>query len=982
MEQAPQYYQDPQKGVVRTERLSDDFSMEELERMGIQSSMDVMEVLKRLKDYEDTIRKNIQRELKIKEGAEKMKEVSGDRKGLGGMIKESMLKLDELNLELKSVQNYELMIETEGTNITSNCPTTPDAKLHDSEESEQALLKVANLQRRIEIEQKVKQGAENMIERYNSGSQKDKKMHQEALNMHSDAKRKIEYLRMQQVRLKTQMACENNSEKRCNQLEDGVEFLMHYVRIESAIEEGARKAISLLAKSQDKKALTEAQNTEELAKMKRELLRISLEKKLNELVDKIPLKRWEVLRREVDELKNAKVRQPSNNYGLPKPQALSGVLQVRLVGCQGLLEEIPSRTVPPSKEPLSASITNPSEPRTPSSKSIRHNKKKYAIKEDISTDVKCQLYLDNVFVGETSWRSHSQQCWDQRFSFDLDRNRELTMTIMWKDYRQLSALKVLRLEDFLNVKQHGMVVDMEPQGMLFADIKFSDPLIPLKPKLQRQKKIFPKAKGKNITRPNQADISLPFWTRLFMRGHFNQQAATTTPSSSSITSPPTNSFANIQTRIHTNNVIQQRDINKLSLDESYILSEGKKKGHHSQQYADDAFLPNPSESLKKADSHEIFLGGTKTASVYQSSTTPRHPLRPSVQPPPRPTERKAKKVDSISIEHFRCIAVLGRGHFGKVLLSQFKSTSEYYAIKALKKGDILAREEVDSLMSEKHIFEVANATRHPFLVNLLACFQTPEHVCFVMEYARGGDLMMHIHADVFTEPRSIFYAGCVVLGLQYLHDHSIVYRDLKLDNLLLDAEGFVKIADFGLCKESMGYGDRTSTFCGTPEFLAPEVLTEPSYTRAVDWWGLGVLIFEMLVGEAPFPGDDEEEVFDSIVNEEVRYPRFLTPEATNIMKRLMRKNPDKRLGSSEADAEDIKKQPFFKTLAWEDLLSKKLKPPFLPVINHAEDVSNFDEEFTTERPVLSPPKEWRPLLEEDQKHFKGFDFVAAWNQPA
>lgn len=116
--------QDPQKGVVRTERLSDDFSMEELERMGIQSSMDVMEVLKRLKDYEDTIRKNIQRELKIKEGAEKMKEVSGDRKGLGGMIKESMLKLDELNLELKSVQNYELMIETEGTNITSNCPTT------------------------------------------------------------------------------------------------------------------------------------------------------------------------------------------------------------------------------------------------------------------------------------------------------------------------------------------------------------------------------------------------------------------------------------------------------------------------------------------------------------------------------------------------------------------------------------------------------------------------------------------------------------------------------------------------------------------------------------------------------------------------------------------------------------------------------------------------------------------------------------------
>lgn len=168
--------------------------------------------------------------------------------------------------------------------------------------------------------------------------------------------------------------------------------------------------------------------------------------------------------------------------------------------------------------------------------------------------------------------------------------------------------------------------------------------------------------------------------------------------------------------------------------------------------------------------------------------------------------------------------------------------------------------------------------------------------------------MMHIHTDVFSEPRAVFYASCVVLGLQYLHENKIIYRDLKLDNLLLDTEGenldlhtdelsinqtlltlnsgYVKIADFGLCKEGMGFGDRTGTFCGTPEFLAPEVLTETSYTRAVDWWGLGVLIFEMLVGESPFPGDDEEEVFDSIVNDEVRYPRFLSLEAIAIMRRV------------------------------------------------------------------------------------------------
>lgn len=202
--------------------------------------------------------------------------------------------------------------------------------------------------------------------------------------------------------------------------------------------------------------------------------------------------------------------------------------------------------------------------------------------------------------------------------------------------------------------------------------------------------------------------------------------------------------------------------------------------------------------------------------------------------------------------------------------------------------------------------------------------------------------------------------------------------DLKLDNLLLDTEGYVKIADFGLCKEGMGFGDRTGTFCGTPEFLAPEVLTEPTYTRAVDWWGLGVLIFEMLVGESPFPGDDEEEVFDSIVNDEVRYPRFLSLEAIAIMRRLLRKNPERRLGASERDAEDVKKQAFFRHVHWDDLLARRLKPPFVPTIRSMEDVSNFDEEFTSEKPVLTPPKDPRILSDDDQTLFKDFTYMADW----
>ncbi|POI25824.1 hypothetical protein CIB84_010426 [Bambusicola thoracicus] len=331
---------------------------------------------------------------------------------------------------------------------------------------------------------------------------------------------------------------------------------------------------------------------------------------------------------------------------------------------------------------------------------------------------------------------------------------------------------------------------------------------------------------------------------------------------------------------------------------------------------------------------------------------------------------------AVHLEDFHCIAMLGRGHFGKVLLAQYKATGKLYAIKALKKKDIIRRDEIDSLNCEKRIFEVVNSSDHPFLVNMFACFQTPHHACFVMEYTPGGDLMMRIHEDVFPERTAQFYTACVILGLQFLHEKKIVYRDLKLDNLLLDAEGFVKIADFGLCKEGIGFGDRTNTFCGTPEFLAPEVLTDISYTRAVDWWGLGVLIYEMLVGESPFPGDDEEEVFDSIVNDEVQYPRFLSSEALSIIRKLLRKCPERRLGAGEKDAEEIKIQPFFKEMDWDALYARTLKPPFVPTLKDPTDISNFDEEFTSQKPILTPPEEVALLTRKEQAVFKDFDFVS------
>jgi len=389
----------------------------------------------------------------------------------------------------------------------------------------------------------------------------------------------------------------------------------------------------------------------------------------------------------------------------------------------------------------------------------------------------------------------------------------------------------------------------------------------------------------------------------------------------------------------------------------------------------------PAKTSKSSPKHAVPPSFQVQENMYSQQIHPKKQHQPQPIPRQLSSTRSLKRPtiqdENISIADFKCHAVLGRGHFGKVMLAQHRQSGSFFAIKALKKQDIIHRQEVDSILCERRIFECANRGNHPFLIKLFACFQTPEHVCFVMEYACGGDLMMHIHQDIFTEPRSMFYSGCVTLGLKFLHDHDIVYRDLKLDNLLLDRDGYCMIADFGLCKENMGYGQKTGTFCGTPEFLAPEVLTEPFYTRAVDWWGLGVLIYEMLVGESPFPGDTEEEVFDSIVNEEVRYPRLLSVEAISLMRRLLRRNPDRRLGASENDAEDVMRHQFFRKLDWESLLMKKIQPPFRPQVESPKDTRNFDEEFTSESPTLTPPRERRAALTPaQQEQFRQFNYIA------
>lgn len=344
--------------------------------------------------------------------------------------------------------------------------------------------------------------------------------------------------------------------------------------------------------------------------------------------------------------------------------------------------------------------------------------------------------------------------------------------------------------------------------------------------------------------------------------------------------------------------------------------------------------------------------------------------------PQQPLARTQTRMRKVGLEDFNFLAVLGKGNFGKVMLAEEKKSNSLYAIKVLKKEFIIDNDEVESTRSEKRVFLAAARERHPFLLGLHSCFQTETRVYFVMEYVSGGDLMLHIQRKQFSLRQAKFYASEVLLALEYFHSQGIIYRDLKLDNILLTLDGHVKVADYGLCKEEMWYGQTTSTFCGTPEFMAPEILLEQRYSRAVDWWAFGVLTYEMLLGQSPFRGDDEDEIFDAILEDEPLYPITMPRDAVSILQKLLTRDPARRLGSGKEDAEDIKRQPFFKDVNFDDVLNKRIPPPYFPTINGSADTSNFDEEFTREQPTLTPVH--GQLSSRDQAEFDGFSWVAGW----
>ncbi|XP_036727313.1 ribosomal protein S6 kinase alpha-2 isoform X5 [Balaenoptera acutorostrata] len=292
-------------------------------------------------------------------------------------------------------------------------------------------------------------------------------------------------------------------------------------------------------------------------------------------------------------------------------------------------------------------------------------------------------------------------------------------------------------------------------------------------------------------------------------------------------------------------------------------------------------------------------------------------------------------------------------------------------MKVLKKATLKVRDRVRSKMERDILAEV----NHPFIVKLHYAFQTEGKLYLILDFLRGGDLFTRLSKEVmFTEEDVKFYLAELALALDHLHSLGIIYRDLKPENILLDEEGHIKITDFGLSKEAIDHDKRAYSFCGTIEYMAPEVVNRRGHTQSADWWSFGVLMFEMLTGSLPFQGKDRKETMALILKAKLGMPQFLSVEAQSLLRALFKRNPCNRLGAGLDGVEEIKRHPFFVTIDWNKLYRKEIKPPFKPAVGRPEDTFHFDPEFTARTPTDSPGV---PPSANAHHLFRGFSFVAS-----
>ena len=320
----------------------------------------------------------------------------------------------------------------------------------------------------------------------------------------------------------------------------------------------------------------------------------------------------------------------------------------------------------------------------------------------------------------------------------------------------------------------------------------------------------------------------------------------------------------------------------------------------------------------------------------------------------------------LTYNDFQPLKLLGTGSFGRVLLVKFLSNNTLYAMKILSKNQIKLKHQEEHTKTERNLMVQIN---NPFIVNIKFAFQDENKLYIVSDFMQGGDMFYHLHSKKkFDEATSKFYAIELILGLEFLHKNNMIYRDLKPENILMDSTGHLKISDFGLSKILNSPDDKAYTLCGTPQYLAPEILKNKGYDKSVDWWSLGCFLYEMLTGFLPFYIPKGNKINPKVFEEPLRFPPDVNPIAINLINQLLNVNPKKRI-----DVEKIKAHDFFKGVEWDKYWNKEFDPPFKPELSDEMDLRYFDKMFTDEpvdsnRPtVYSRPRE--------HSVYKGFTFV-------
>ena len=326
--------------------------------------------------------------------------------------------------------------------------------------------------------------------------------------------------------------------------------------------------------------------------------------------------------------------------------------------------------------------------------------------------------------------------------------------------------------------------------------------------------------------------------------------------------------------------------------------------------------------------------------------------------------------DNIKITYtdFQPLKLLGTGSFGRVLLVRFLKNNKLYAMKILSKTQIKLKRQQEHTKTERDLMVKVNC---PFVVNIKFAFQDESKLYIVSDFMQGGDMFFHLHSQKkkVSEKTAKFYIIELILGLEFLHKNNVIYRDLKPENILMDTDGHLKISDFGLSKILEYPEEKAYTLCGTPQYIAPEIIKNKGYDKSIDWWALGCFLYEMLTGCLPFRIPKGNRIDPKIYEERLRFPPNTNQTAINLVNQLLNPNPKKRLGFGESDAKKIKQHPFFKDIDWEKYWKKEIQPPFIPQLDSELDLKYFDKMFTDELITSNRPTIVRESRLTEYKNF-------------